>query len=294
MESVPERAIQVFEAVHGVRVTVHDLMGDLGPVLDPGRSIHTLPACVAIRAVHSERCIAFDVHKLRSDARQMSEGRFQMCYAGVVECVLPIYLGQHLAWVLFAGARRKGRGLRSITRDPERRSLSPRLLKGVERLSPIHQKDAEEMLESLRQLGARLRLWQAERMGFATSGLVFEPGLGSHADRATRRWAIMTYLHRFHQRPLALEDLARHLALSEGRTAHLVKEVCGRTFIALLLEIRLQTAQGILRHSGLSVQEVALRSGFGDVSHFHRCFQKQFKTSPLRYRKAWTAKVPLP
>jgi len=59
---------------------------------------------------------------------------------------------------------------------------------------------------------------------------------------------------------------------------------CGMNFARLLAEARLGTAAWLLRHSGLPVVEVALASGFGDVSHFHACFRKRFGATPRRYR----------
>jgi AraC-like DNA-binding protein len=47
----------------------------------------------------------------------------------------------------------------------------------------------------------------------------------------------------------------------------------------------MRTASGMLRHTNLPISEVVMRSGFSDVSHFHKYFKKRFGVSPLKYRK---------
>ena len=41
----------------------------------------------------------------------------------------------------------------------------------------------------------------------------------------------------------------------------------------------------LLNHTALPILDVALRSGFGEISHFHRSFRERFKMTPLKYRK---------
>ena len=91
---------------------------------------------------------------------------------------------------------------------------------------------------------------------------------------------------------MRLQDLAEVLHLSESRAGHAVKEACGETFLKLLTEARLRTAANLLHHTNLSILDVALRSGFGEISHFHRSFRERFKTSPLKYRKLCEVDVP--
>ena len=53
-----------------------------------------------------------------------------------------------------------------------------------------------------------------------------------------------------------------------------------------LLRKRLEHAAGLLRDGRMNVTEIALASGFEDVSHFSRVFKKRFSLSPLAYRQA--------
>ena len=83
-----------------------------------------------------------------------------------------------------------------------------------------------------------------------------------------------------------LKDVAKALHLSESRAGHAVKEACGATFVELLTQARLRSAAGLLRHTSLPVKDIALRSGFEDVSHFHAVFKAHFKATPHKYRKS--------
>ncbi|MBI3829469.1 MAG: helix-turn-helix domain-containing protein [Planctomycetes bacterium] len=278
--AVPEQAIQAFEQIHGLRVTVHDLAGNLWPHLSPERFQHTHALCQAVKVFHPERCVEFGITQMRRQLPNQPDGRVQVCFAGLVEFVVPVFRRSALAWVLFAGPRLAGKGLAGAVRDtqpPARPSVWP---KGTAMPEPVDDAEAQLILEALRQLAARLERWslEGERAG------------GPHRDRfadslATRRAAIQRFIHTSHRAPVRLADLAERLNLSESRAAHAVKEVCGSTFVALLTEARLRTATGLLRHTNLGVLEIALRSGFGDASRFHRCFRARFKTTPLQYRK---------
>ena len=44
--------------------------------------------------------------------------------------------------------------------------------------------------------------------------------------------------------------------------------------------------QGRMIFPTLTVLEISLRSGFGDVSNFHAAFRRRFKTTPHRFRRS--------
>lgn len=285
--SVPERAIEAFERLTATRVTVHDLRGSLQPFLPPERFQHMHPLCCAMKINHSDACIDFDATRLRREISAAPEGRVQMCFAGLVECVVPVFQNRELDWVLFAGPRLRGTALSCATRDdapPPRTSPWPCR---TPLPSAINDAEAQSLLENLRQLAARLQLWHAQRpMSGAGTGLASARAPQAAADPlATRRAQIRSFIHARHTQPVRLEDLAEVLHLSESRAGHAVREACGKTFLKLLTEARLRTAAGLLQHTNVPVLEVGLRSGFGEISHFHRSFRTRFKLSPLQYRK---------
>ena len=284
--TVPEKAIEAFEALTHTRVTVHDLRGTLRPFLPPERFQHTHPLCCAVKVRHSDNCIAWGVTQLRREISASPDGRIQVCFAGLVEAVVPVFERRQLQWVLFAGPRRPGK-LSGAARDSAPPPSPAPWVKSTVLPRPIGDAEAQILLENLRQLAARLRCWSSE---LAASGADGATGVTAQADEfrdelATRRTLIRSFIFTRHTQPVKLEDLAEALHLSGSRAGHAVKEACGKTFLKLLTEARLRTAANLLHHTALPVLDVALRSGFGEISHFHRSFRERMKMTPLQYRK---------
>ena len=65
---------------------------------------------------------------------------------------------------------------------------------------------------------------------------------------------------------------------------HVVREEFGVTFSELITSHRLERAAALLKHSDLPIATIALNSGFGDVSSFHRRFKARFGTTPRAFR----------
>jgi AraC-like DNA-binding protein len=264
-------------------VTVHDLRGTLRSFLSPERFSHKHSLCAALKVNHSPACIEFDITRLRREISGLPDGRVNVCFAGIVEFVVPVFHEHELEWVIFAGPRSVGPRLTSAARDtapPPGKSPWPR---GTPMAKPVNDDEAQAILENLRQLAARLRAWSTE---IAKSGFETPLARDEYPDSlARRRTIIRNFIHHHHREAVRLEDLAQVLHLSESRAGHAVKEACGDTFVKLLNEARLRTAAGLLQHTNVSVLEIALRSGFGEVSQFHRNFRERFKSTPLKYRK---------
>ena len=52
-----------------------------------------------------------------------------------------------------------------------------------------------------------------------------------------------------------------------------------------LLELRLNTAMKLLRHTDHSIEQIARECGFGDRYYFTRIFTKHRQTTPAAFRK---------
>ncbi len=278
MLETPEWAIQSFEHLTGLQVVVHDLGSHLWPFLQPERFRHRSSYCTAIKARHDWACVHFEVTRLRQDILATPEGRYHQCHAGLIEWALPVVIHDQLACVLFAGQARASGDYQHLHHDIRRSVLD-----FVPKLPRVTEAKAQAILESFRQLRSRLLHWHSLASTFLQNTHEFP---GDHLqDIGDRRLFIQGFLHRNHARQTTLGELAHVLHLGESRTSHLVKELFGCNYVQLLMQIRLRTAASLLRESSLSILEVCHNSGFQDVSHFHRCFQKRFATTPRKYRQ---------
>jgi AraC family cel operon transcriptional repressor len=79
--------------------------------------------------------------------------------------------------------------------------------------------------------------------------------------------------------------LAEHCGCSTAHLSRVLRESLDQTPTTWILVQKLNLGCQLLEGTGLSVAEIALESGFGNLSHFHRCFRKAHDQTPLQYRR---------
>ena len=84
---------------------------------------------------------------------------------------------------------------------------------------------------------------------------------------------------------ISIAELARECGLSNGHFARSFRQATGRPPYRWLLERRVETAQGLLRNSQMSLQEIAIASGFADQCALTRAFTGIVGTSPGAWRR---------
>lgn len=140
----------------------------------------------------------------------------------------------------------------------------------------------QEPDSTAKQLNLRILLLSLLRE-FGASGL--------HTPRSSRgndpmQRELLTYLQQNYMEPLRLEDLSKQFHLSEKYLSRYFKQHFHLTLTQYLMHLRLTHARHLLETGDLPVTEVALQSGFSNVSHFIRSFHAAFQMSPLQYRKS--------
>jgi AraC family transcriptional regulator len=85
---------------------------------------------------------------------------------------------------------------------------------------------------------------------------------------------------------LRLADLAAAVALSPYHFSRLFTATTGRTPYQFVLHRRIERAKELLGRRGVTVRQVARRTGFADAGHLARQFRRQVGTSPARYAAA--------
>jgi len=81
-------------------------------------------------------------------------------------------------------------------------------------------------------------------------------------------------------------SVAMKLGVSVRYVQDLLHET-GVSFTERVMELRLQKARQMLEcgdHGNRPITDIAFAAGFGDISHFNRCFRGRFGASPTQYR----------
>jgi AraC family transcriptional regulator, arabinose operon regulatory protein len=84
---------------------------------------------------------------------------------------------------------------------------------------------------------------------------------------------------------IKIEDLAKHVNLSESHLSRLFKNKTGSSPIDYFISLRMQEAIRLLTNKSLRIKEVAFRLGYNDQYYFSRIFTKQIGTSPASFVK---------
>lgn len=91
--------------------------------------------------------------------------------------------------------------------------------------------------------------------------------------------------------PVSITLLAKQLRLSPRTLNRRFKHATGMTPLSYLQSLRIAGAKDLLRHSNLSVGEIAWQQGMQDVSYFSQLFRRHSGMSPLQYREAVRGKL---
>lgn len=85
--------------------------------------------------------------------------------------------------------------------------------------------------------------------------------------------------------PLSVADMADRADLSPSRFSQVFRDRFGSPPHRFLLHLRVQRAQDLLQHTGLTMREISAQCGFSDVHHFAKTFKKVSGQTPGTYRR---------
>ncbi len=94
---------------------------------------------------------------------------------------------------------------------------------------------------------------------------------------------VLSYIEN-HYRDGELGDLAESLHCDMCWLSREIRRRTGKTYTELVQTRRLSQAAFLLTTTNLSVLEVASRSGYENMSYFHRIFREKYGVTPKKYR----------
>lgn len=86
-------------------------------------------------------------------------------------------------------------------------------------------------------------------------------------------------------RPLPVGYMAASVNLSYSRLEHLFKAETGITLVNYLKRLRIEKARELLETTFLTNQQIIIKVGISDESHFVKEFKKVYGLRPGQYRK---------
>ncbi|WP_439583805.1 AraC family transcriptional regulator [Dyadobacter bucti] len=104
---------------------------------------------------------------------------------------------------------------------------------------------------------------------------------------------LMNYIQQNFREEITLKQAASIAGLEIHSFCRFFKTLTNRTFSDFINEIRIGFSTKLLLQSDLPVTQIALESGYSNISYFNRCFKKINNTSPKEYRSANRGKTEL-
>lgn len=88
-----------------------------------------------------------------------------------------------------------------------------------------------------------------------------------------------------HFRDTSLHETAMRFHYEPCYLGKKIKEATGKKYTEIVQELRIKEAERLLDNTGLSLDEVAIQSGFDSRVHFYRSFRHAVGMTPNEYRK---------
>ena len=105
-----------------------------------------------------------------------------------------------------------------------------------------------------------------------------------------RQLQIEEYMLAHFAEPLTEEDLAEEMHLSKRQVSRILRQLFGKSFRQMLIDIRLSRAAQLLSDTDMPLEDIASAVGYTSLSGFYTAFRKKYALSVGDYRRTFGAK----
>jgi len=223
---------------------------------------HICAFCAAYKSIprKAKNCIDHDQHTLTALLAGHQEPFESRCPAGAMELIVPFHRHGICLGAVLCGPYRK-------TEDPVNELLTVLPDNRLKSLTNI----IRTMLEN-------------------TIGRAYADKIKSVSDLRLKN--AVDFIRRNFCRHITADEAAARANLSRSRFLHLFPQECGKTFGVYLRELRINESCRLLQKKNLSIDEIALATGFCSQSHFTSVFRQLMHTTPQKYRRQLCAGQP--
>ncbi len=105
------------------------------------------------------------------------------------------------------------------------------------------------------------------------------------ALKVERLKRVIEFIRVHYGQPIRIAELAALIPLSEGQFIRFFRGMTGQTPIGYIKAYRIRQAALLLRETDRRIADIALETGFDNVSYFIRSFQAAMKSTPSDFRR---------
>lgn len=95
----------------------------------------------------------------------------------------------------------------------------------------------------------------------------------------------INFINMHYREPITLDTLTERLHISKFHFCRMFKEATGTTFLEYLHNVRLAHAHRLLAEKNMSLEEIAVKTGFGSGTYFSRIFKRVYGIPPKAFQK---------
>lgn len=273
-----------------IKICIHDVTGLLTNEklkISPRNKIHFCDFCNAAKSTQRgyELCISC---KSLANAKAISTQKpfCGYCPWGIFEAVYPVVINNAVQCIVYAG--------NAITDRDEYRKRSERAFRitGVERKnisSALNECEISSQPEKLMLASKTVSSFIVLISDFYMYDKQSRPSAENRMSNELKEYVSLNF-----RRPLTLASLSKVYYVSEKYLGRIIKKALGMSFHAYLNEVRLHNAAALLRTQDMTVTDIALDSGFENVTYFNRMFKRKFGITPTRYRTVYKNRAAQP
>jgi YesN/AraC family two-component response regulator len=268
--------IRAIEETLKLHVTINDYTGNFYRFIPIPNSFHCNLGCLEVKrsTTSCELCHRFDTITIPQKLNMTKTGFIKKCHANIFEMVYPMLNGKILMGTMFLG-------LFTIT-DPM----------NVPHIAQIeHEEHCRTNEAFLRNQTVSFTSQQLRHLSVTAEILLkqlgqelLETNQTMQKETLSRKSRIDRYISMHFSMPIKLDDLTKYLSISPSRLSEVIRREFGMSFPELLNSHRIEHAKQLLKNSTFTIEEIADRCGFSDVSYFFKVFRKCVQTTPKRYR----------
>ena len=107
--------------------------------------------------------------------------------------------------------------------------------------------------------------------------------------RESRIKSICDYIHQNYNKKLSIESISKVVSLSPIYLCRFFKEITGQTITEYINHFRLAQAAALIKTTDKKLLDVALETGFNNLSYFSNQFKRYMGVTPSEFKEAWNS-----